>query len=335
MFKSVISVAVGIVFFLVGSMAKAEPIKLKLAFMLSDRTSLFVDMIKPFVEAVNADAHGQLEIQVFSSGVLGKVPSQQAQLVLDGTADIAFVLPGTAARFSDNAAIELPGLYNGLREASMVYARLVAANALRGYEDFYAVGTFATEPESIHSRRAIASLDDLKGQKIRSSSPLEAAAFAKLGIEPVIMPAPASTDAISSGAIDGAAVAPALLQEFGIGRVTSHHYLLRTSAGALALLMNRKKFDSLPASAQAVIRRYSGEWAVARFADGYEKANVRAIEQLKSDPRRKVVMPTLPELDRAQVAFKSIVTEWAAKDLHNQDLLRAANAEIVKFRSTR
>lgn len=317
------------------SAARAEPIKLKLAYMLSDRTSLFVNMIKPFVDAVNVEARDQLEIEVHSSGVLGKVPSQQAQLVLDGVADIAFVIPGTSARFSDNGIIELPGLYSNLREASMVFTRLVAANALRGYEDFYAVGAFATEPESIHARKAVASLDDLKGMRIRSSSPIEAAALTRLGIEPVIMPATASADAISSGKIDGAAVAPALLQEFGIGRVTSYHYMLRTSVGPLVLLMNRKKFESLPESAQSIIRRYSGEWAVTRFADGYDVLNMQAVDRWKGDSRRKVITPTPSELDRASASFQTVIGDWAAKDSHHRKLLRLAEMEIVRYRSTR
>jgi TRAP-type C4-dicarboxylate transport system substrate-binding protein len=335
MMRFVLSSAIGVLFFLAGSLAQAEPVKLKLAYMLSDRTSLFADAIKPFVDAVNSEAHGALEIEVYSSGVLGKIPAQQAQLVLDGTADIAFVLPGTSARFADNAVVELPGAYHGLREASMVYTRLAAAGALRGFSDFYAIATLATEPESIHARRKIASLDDLKGLKIRSSSPLEAAAFARLGIEPVIMPAPASAEAISSGAIDGAAVAPALLQEFGIGRVTSSHYMLRTSAGPLAVLMNRKTFDGLSPAAQNVIRRYSGEWIAARFADGYEKSNAQAIEQLKADARRKVVVPTAAELARAHGSFTSVIADWVAKDPHHQKLLQLANEEIAKYRGRR
>ena len=74
--------------------AAAEPVKLKLAFFTSDRISLYVDMIRPFVDAVNNEAPDQLQIEVYSSGVLGKAPAQQAQLVLDGVADIALVIPG-------------------------------------------------------------------------------------------------------------------------------------------------------------------------------------------------------------------------------------------------
>src|SRR5471032_169513 len=115
-----------IAFVLLPGAAFAEPIKLKLAFFTSDRISLYTDMIKPFVDAVNNEAPDALQIQVYSSGVLGKAPAQQAQLVLDGVADIALVIPGVADRFPDNAVVEMPGLFLGLREATMTFTALVA-----------------------------------------------------------------------------------------------------------------------------------------------------------------------------------------------------------------
>jgi TRAP-type C4-dicarboxylate transport system substrate-binding protein len=46
-------------------------------------------------------------------------------------------------------------------------AHLIAANALKGYEDFTTIAVYVAEPQSIHTRRPVASLDDLKGMKIR------------------------------------------------------------------------------------------------------------------------------------------------------------------------
>ena len=71
--------------------AAAEPIKLKMAYFSSDRTTTYLAAIKPFVDAVNAEAAGLVQIDVSLSGTLGKNPTQQLQLVLDGTADLAFV----------------------------------------------------------------------------------------------------------------------------------------------------------------------------------------------------------------------------------------------------
>ena len=84
---------------------------------------------------------------MFFGGALGKAPAQQPQLVRDGVADIAYIVPGyTAEQFPDNAVIELPGLFRDQREASLVFTRLIAANALRGYEDFVVINAFTAEP---------------------------------------------------------------------------------------------------------------------------------------------------------------------------------------------
>jgi len=169
--------------------AAAEPVKLKLSFFSSDTAYLYMGGVKPFVDAVNSEAKGLLHIDVFFRGALGKA-AQQPQLVRDGVADIALVVPGyTADQFPDNAVIELPGLFRDQREASLTYTRMITANALRGYEDFFVITAFTVEPHSIHTRQPIASLDDLKGLKIRANNPTEAATFEKLGMRAVIMPA--------------------------------------------------------------------------------------------------------------------------------------------------
>jgi TRAP-type C4-dicarboxylate transport system substrate-binding protein len=132
-------------------------------------------------------------------------------------ADIAFVVPGmTPDRFRDNAVMELPGLFRNLREATLTYTRLVATNVIKGYEDFFVIGTFASDLENIHTRPAVSSLGDLKGKKIRVNNQTEAAALTKLGMVPAVIPINTVSESISRGDIDGAAVPPSMLFEFGI-----------------------------------------------------------------------------------------------------------------------
>jgi TRAP-type C4-dicarboxylate transport system substrate-binding protein len=291
--------------------------------------------IKPFIEAVNAEAKGLMEIVLHSGGVLGREIAKQPQGVLDGTADIAFVVPGyTPERFPDNALIELPGLFRDLREATLVYTRLIANNALKGYEDFVVIGAYVTEPQTIHGRPPINSIADLKGKRIRVNNAGEAAALEKLGAVPVAMEITRITDAISSGSIDAAVVAITPLSDYGIKRVAAYHYFLGTSGAPLAVLMNRKKFEELPKPAQDIIRKYGGEWAAARFIETFDASNQQVMQQLKSDPQRKISFPSQPDLDRAQVAFKSVIEEWVEKSASNRELLNRADAEIAKLRST-
>jgi TRAP-type C4-dicarboxylate transport system substrate-binding protein len=314
--------------------AAAEPIKLKMAYFSSDRTTTYFAAIKPFVDSVNAEAVGLVQIDVSLSGVLGKDPTQQLQLVLDGTADLAFVVPGyTPKRFPDNEVIELPGLFKDMREAALVYTDLIAANALRGYDDLFVVGAFAAEPETIHTRPPAASLEGLAGMRIRVNNPMQGTALAGLGMVPVEMPINQTSGAISSGNLGGAMVGPAPLVEFGISRVTSNHYLLAVSASPLLVVMNRRKFEGLPEQARQIIRKFSGEWAADRYIEIYHGENNAALESLKQDPNRKVVVPSTIDLARANAVFKAEVDTWSAADPRHRQLLAEAEAELNKIRA--
>jgi TRAP-type C4-dicarboxylate transport system substrate-binding protein len=312
----------------------AETVKLKLSFFSSDSAILYNGGVKPFVDAVNSEAKGLLEIEVFFRGALGKAPAQQPQLVRDGVADIAYIVPGyTSDQFPDNAVIELPGLFRDQQEASLAYTRMIAANALRGYEDFIVIAAFTAEPHSIHTRQPIASLDDLQGLKIRANNPTEAATFEKLGMRAIVMPVNQIAEAIGSGAIDGAAIPPAMLAEFGVGRLATYHYIIHADAPSLALVMSRSKFESLPPQAQDIIRKYSGEWSVARSNAFFAEINAKSMQQLVSDPKRHVIFPSQADRVRIDAAFKDVIDAWVAKDPRNGDLLSMVRAEIGKMRS--
>lgn len=316
------------------SVASAEPIKLKLSLVTSDRALIYLGGVKPFVDAVNAEAKDLLEIEVFFSGALEKQPALQPQLVADGGADIAFIFPGyTPQRFYDNTVIELPGLFQDTREASLVYTRLIAAGAMKGYEDYFVIAALSSPAESIHARRPIESIADLNGISVRTSNVTSAAAVARLGMRPVQMPVNEIAEALSEGRIESAVAPLAMLFEFGIGRVANAHYMLEISHAALALVMNRKKFDSLPREAQDIIRKYSGEWPVESYLRAYEASGKAVMEQLRANPRRKIVDPSPADQATAELAFKSLVDEWALRAPANRLQLDLVRAEITKLRA--
>jgi TRAP-type C4-dicarboxylate transport system substrate-binding protein len=314
--------------------AFGEPIKLKLAFFTSDQTRTYTIAIKPFVDAVNADEAGGILIEPYPGGALGKDLSQQAQLVRDGSADIAFVVLGTVPnQFKDHAVMELPGLFRDMREATFVNTWLLASGLMQGYEEFFVIGSFASEAQTIHTRVPIASLEDLRGKRIRSNNPIEASTLALLGMSPIVLPIGKTQEAISRGTIDGTATAAGPLIDFGLGRVVTYHYLLRLGPSVRSILMNRAKFESLPKAGQDVIRKYSGAWLAERVVDGYEPSTATQLEQLKSDPARTVISPMQSEIDEAEAAFRAVRNQWADASPHHRLLLNAVEAEIAKFRS--
>jgi TRAP-type C4-dicarboxylate transport system substrate-binding protein len=97
--------------------------------------------------------------------------------------------------------------------------------------------------------------------------------------------------------------------------------------------MNKKKFDSLSAADQDVIRKFSGEWLAARFAEAFDADNDLATTQLKSDPKRTTILPSQTDLDRAQAVSSTQIKEWQAGNPRHTELLAAVGAELGKLRS--
>ena len=102
--------------------------------------------------------------------------AQQPKPVLDNVADIAFIPPGnTPERFRDNTIVELPGLFESPREASLTQA------APSRDTQYFVIAALMTPPINIQSRRPT---EDLKGLAARINNPTEAAVFEKLGMRP-------------------------------------------------------------------------------------------------------------------------------------------------------
>jgi TRAP-type C4-dicarboxylate transport system substrate-binding protein len=323
-------------FVLLSSAVLAEPIKLKFSYFSSDRSLNYLAAVKPFVDAVNAEAAGVVEIEVFPSGTLGKNYAGVAQQVLDGGVDIAWVGPSiTPDRFPDNTVMELPGLFRDASEATFVHTRIIASKTMKGYKDYFVVAAFGAGPQGIHTRPQIASLNDLRGKTIRETNLTEGALLRGFGVAPVDIPINQTASAIISGTIDGASVSPITLFEFGTARATSYHYFLPLGVTPLLILMNKAKFDSLPTAAQDVIRKYSGEWLAVRFTKSYGASLDPLMKQLKSDRSRTVIYPTRSDLDAAQAAFKTVIEAWTSQSPRNQELLKMVHSEIARLRSDR
>ncbi len=314
--------------------ASAEPIQLKLSFIGSADIRIYQYGVKPFVDGVNREGNGLLKINVYPNGTLNKSLAEQPQLVLDGGADIAYVVPGqTPYRFPDNALIELPGEFRDAREGTLAYCRLIAANALNGYQEFFVIGAYTSDPSIIHSRKPINSLAALKGQKLRANNQIEAEVLERLGAMPTVLPASQLAKAVGSGIIDGVTMGPTALFDYGVGALAKNHYLLRGGVAPLLLVMNRKTFDGLPEPAQALIRKFSGERSAATWIGSYASSESQALDKIKSDPERKVVEPSPSDLEAAQQVYRSLIDAWAARSPHNRELLKIIEAELATIRS--
>ncbi|MDF2118762.1 TRAP transporter substrate-binding protein DctP [Roseiarcaceae bacterium H3SJ34-1] len=312
--------------------AQAQPVKLRFASSIPDGETATV-VFKPFVEAVNKEANGAIEIELFQNGVLGRNPLQQAQMIIDGVADLGWViLPQSRGRFRETEVLELPGVFRDLEEATHVSNQLLKKGLLQGFDEYYVVGLVGTGPTSIHSRGQITSVDSIKGRKIRAGGALESSAIRALGGAPVALTFPEIIEAVGRGNVDGITALPSTLFDFGFVSVVNTHYFTRLGNLPMAILMNRQKFNELPKAGQDAIRKYSGDWIAQKYNEGIGRYYQSLFTQLQNDPKRRVITPSEAESAQAQALFRPVIDEWASKDLRNKQLLNSLQDEIAANR---
>lgn len=313
-----------------------QPVKLKMATFSPDTERLYNTVKKPWVAAVNKASGGAIEIELYPNGALGRAPQQQAQMVIDGVTDIGFIVPPfTPGRFPDTEALELPGMFQDLAEATKVYTNLVRNGAIKDYGDYYPIAMWGTPPFSLHSNFPINSVKDLKSKRVRGSGVIQIESLKALGAVTVGMPPTEVPEALSRRTIDASTSQPAVLYDFGLDRVTSHHYFIRLGVVPLAVVMNRKVFESLPKAGQDAIRSHDMDWINKLYIDSMLEYDSSLVKRLQNDPKRKVVFPDAADQKAAQAAFEPVIKAWTAKSPRHAELFKAMTAEIAKVRSAK
>lgn len=307
---------------------------LKFADFSPDREFIFNNVIKPFANEVEKATNGSLKIELYPNGALGRAPAQQAQLVLDGVADIAFVVPPfTPGRFPDTGTIELPGLFKNFAEATTVFTRMVNSGLIRDYNNYVILAAWTTPPFSIHGTKPIKTINDLRGKKIRASGTMQNDTLKALGAVAVAIPPTEVPEAIARRTIDATTSQPAVIYDFGYDRVTHDDYFIRLGVVPLVVLMNKAKFNSLSPAQQDALRSHGLKWAEKIYIDKYSKYENELVSRMRSDPRRTVVFPSVDDENVADRAFQETIKEWIKQRPGNQNLYVAAEKELKQFRA--
>ncbi|HVV92516.1 MAG TPA: TRAP transporter substrate-binding protein [Hyphomicrobiales bacterium] len=318
---------------LAGRPGWAATVRLKWAVFTPDSERTFVTVMKPYAATVEKDSGGAVAFDMFPNGALGRNPGQQPQMVVDGVADVGWMVPSyTPGRFPDTEVLELPGLFRDIRESTIVAARMGAGDALHDYGDFHVVALFGTAPYSVHTNFPVKTVADLRDKKIRASSATESEALRALGAVPVGMPVTAIPEAIGRHTIDGTTSHMSPFFDFGLDRVTNYHLMIHLGIVPLAILMNKKKFDALPKEAQDAIVKNGGVALAGKFVDSIGPYNAGLLKRLQDDPKHHVIFPTEAEEAAVQAKLAPVRDAWVAKSPRHKELKTAVDAEIARYR---
>jgi TRAP-type C4-dicarboxylate transport system substrate-binding protein len=217
---------------------------------------------------------------------------------------------------------------DGLAATNMMWD-LLDPYLLPEFEGTKVIALWGAEDAGLMSRgKAIRSMDDVKGLRMRSPSAAQAKQLQYMGAVPIAAPITEVYQGLERGTMDGAMVPFTTILDFRLGEVGRGITISGPVFGRSVFLvaMNQKKYDSLPPEARAAIDRLSGRELSLKATAAYIKRAAQAVESV----RGKADVVTLPqaEQERIRKTLRPIIDEWIKemepKGIPARDMLKRA-----------
>ncbi len=296
-----------------------------------------VKVIEPWIAEVAKVTNGRVKIETLPK-VVGSVLGQY-DVARDGQADIVVFSNGyTPGRFDILEIGELPFMGDKPEFFGPALHRFYTKHTAQygEYKGVHPLAVFVVAPPQLfNSKRALRSVADFKGLKVRSNSGGTTTALTLLGAVPVSKPATETYELMSSGVLDGTVMPPESLLPFKLVEQSNFATIIpgALTNSILTLAINEDKWKSLSQADRDAISKISGEvfsrniglayiagneatWdAMRKAGKSIETANPQMVAEMK-----KVLAPM--EAAWADKARKKGVTD-------PQKLLDALRAEVA------
>ena len=246
--------------------ASAQEVTLRLHTFLPPVANPVKHFLTPWADKVTKASKGRMKVQVYPSMQLGGKAPQLLNQVRDGVVDIVWTLPGFTPGVMPKLEIfELPFLHRDTHSTVMALQEYVEKHMKKEFEPYHVILVNAHAGALFMTKDPIAKVDDFKGMKLRSYSRTNAWILEALGATPLQLPLPELVPMMSKGTVSGSIlpfeIAPAVkMHELADHFTTLGPPQARLSTAILTTLLNKKKYDSLPADLKAILR-YAAEAA--------------------------------------------------------------------------
>lgn len=278
-----------------------------------------------FAKQVKDRSQGKLEVQVFPASqlgndatVIGAVRGGSIDMMMAGSGNFA----GLNSRFE---VLDIPFLFRDRDHAYKAVDQQVGQELMKVLEPnglkqlaFWEVGFRSITTKS----KAVRTPADVKGLKIRTQpNPVHVQAWKLLGTNPVPMPLSELYSALESGAVDAQEHPIEITYSAKFYEVQKHLTMTRHAFTAMPVVLNKAKFDALPADQQKVLMD------AAQDAKSFQRALNQKSEANIIAELRKSGMSVIENFDPA--AFKAAMGDELRKTYiakNGPELLTAVEA---------
>lgn len=294
--------------------AMAQEVTLRIHQMLPAQAAIPAQAIIPWAEKVTAESDGRIQFEIYHAMQLGGTPASLYDQAQDGVVDIVWTILGyTPGRFPKSEVFELPFLMTNGVETSAALYNYAMEHAADEFIGVHVIALHAHGPGLFHTSEPVNTLEDIQGMKIRGGSRIVSDMLANLGAEPVGMPVPQTTEALSRGVIEGTTVPWEVTPSLRISELVTNHTGFSGDRGlytqTFGVVMNRSTYESLPDDLRAVIDANSGLEVSREFGRIMDLGDEVGL-QIATDAGNNIVTLDEAETARWREAAEVTIEEW-------------------------
>ncbi len=246
-------------------------------------TNFHTENIQQFANDVDKATGGKLKITVHPGASLFKAPEIK-RAVQGGQAQAGEIL---LVNFSNEDPLYgldgVPFLATSYADALKLYkASRKTLDAKLGAQGMMLLFTVPWPPQGVYSKKALASVADMKGLKWRSYSPQTARIGELVGAQPVTIQAAEVAQALATGAMDSMISSGATGYDTKIFEHVKNFYDAQAWLPKNAIIVNKRAFDALDKGTQEAVLKA----AAAAESRGWKLSEEKTgwyLEQLKKN----------------------------------------------------
>jgi TRAP-type C4-dicarboxylate transport system substrate-binding protein len=237
--------------------------------------------------------------------------------VRDGLVDLSYVTASyTPARHILPLMAELPGAGATAEINSVAFSRIhwKYFQPLGEYKGVKLLGVWTHGPGQMFTKKPIKSLDDFKGQKIRTGGGIAEQVANALGASAFVKPAPESYELLNSGVADGVFFPFESIVSFKLDKVIGQATVFPGGlySSAFGFFMNEDKWNKIPKADQAIIEKYSYEYAARSNGQSWDRADKVGMDALKA-AGANITTATPAMQAEAKKRSGPIIEDWVKK----------------------
>ena len=234
---------------------------------------LIANAIVPWSEDVAKVTEGRVKIN-FTPKIVGS-PAGQFDVVRDGLADVALIVPGyTPGRFDLAGIPEMPLLTHDTVVSAVAFERLYRKYLQPAglFKEVHVLGVFTGGGGHLFMRqKGVKSIADLKGLKVRAAVASTVPMMTALGTVPVLKSSTEMYELLSSGVLDGSVSGFDQVVPFKLADVSKHAVFIPGALfnSAMMVAVNNDAWSKISKADQDAIMRVSGETLAARAGKSF------------------------------------------------------------------